>query len=253
MLKKFASDITHGLRSMVRGVDADWDFNERRRCLRFQCRHKVEMLQGENEAKSVAYVLNYGIGGVRIAFPGNLKVGERVKLRFPHPLPGYSVKALECEVVWRRKNSKSLEMLAGLKFVETKERMASSWIAYFFRERGASLQDLKENRKHVRAVCKLSVVARGEEDRAVGEVYNIGLGGLFMKINRPSEVGDTWLLDITGVSNFPGLHFSGRVLSCDPDSSGMYGQRISFQQPDEETIKLLRKYLLALTKDFWTD
>lgn len=252
MLKKFASDITHGLRSMVRGLDADWDFSERRRGMRFQCRHKVEMLQGENEAKSVAYVLNYGIGGVRIAFPGNLKMGERVKLRFPHPLPGYNVKSLECEVVWRRKNPKSLEMLAGLKFVESSERMASSWIAFFFRERGSSVNTVRENRKHVRATCKMNVVARSDSDRAVGEVYNISLGGLFMKINRPAEVEDTWLLDISGVSNFPGLHFTGVVLSCEQDNSGMYAQQVAFQNMDPDMVKLLRKYLLALTKDFWT-
>lgn len=253
MLKKFASDITHGLRSIVRGVDADWDFNERRRCLRFQCRHKVEILQGEKDTKSSTYVLNYGIGGVRIAYQGNLKIGERVKLRFPHPLPGFSVKTLECEVVWRRKNSKSLEMLAGLKFLESKERMAGSWIAYFFKERGASVPDLRENRGHVRATCKLAVVARNDEDRAVGEVYNISLGGLNMKINRPSEVGDQWLLDISGLSSFPGLHFKGKVLSCEMDESGMYDQRVMFQQPEAEMLKLLRKYLLALTKNFWTD
>lgn len=253
MLKKFAADITHGLRSMVRGVDADWDFAERRRCLRFSCRHKVELLQGEKENKAAAYVMNYGLGGVRLAFPGNLKIGERVKLRFPHPLPGFNVKSLECEVVWRRKNSKSLEMLAGLKFCESKERLAASWIAYFFKERGSSSNDLKENRKKVRVTCKLNAVARGEEDRGVGEVHNISLGGALLKLNRPSEVGDEWLLDIDGLSSFPGLHVKGKVLSCDTDDSGMFAQRVKFDPPDEEMAKLLKKYILALSKDFWTD
>lgn len=236
---------------MVRGVDADWQFTERRRAIRCKCRHKVDLLQGPEENKSVAYVLNYSLGGVRLGNPGNIKVGEKVKLRFPHPLPGYPVKSLECEVLWRRKNTKSLEMLAGLKFLEPKERMMSSWIAYFFAERKATTSDLKEDRKSVRVACKLEVIARSEEDRAVGEAVNIGLGGALIIINRPSEIGDELSLDIGGLSSFPAMHFKGRVESNSVTDTGMYAQRVKFVERDDEMLKLLGKYMLALSKDFW--
>lgn len=255
MLKKFALDLSHGLRTMVRGIDADWNFGERRRCLRFNCRHKVELYQGDDDKqeRSTAYVLNYGLGGVRIAFPGNLKVGEKIKLKFPHPLPGVTARTLACEIVWRRKNSKTLEMLAGAKFTEPKDRMSASWIAYFFRERGSAAGDLRENRKYYRADCKLDVVARSDADRAVGEVHNLSLGGAFLRVNRPAEAGDEWLLDISGLSSYEGMHFKGKVLSCEMGEAGMYEQRIEFAHEDQEMVKLLRKYILTLSKDFWTE
>lgn len=255
MLKKFATDLTRGLRSMVRGLDADWRFTERRQTIRFSCRHKVELFQmeGEKEKKSVAYVIDYSLGGVRLSNPGTIKRGEKVKLRFPHPLPGFPVRSVECEVLWKRKNTKTLEMLAGLKFLETKDRMAKSWVAYFFRERGATLSDLKEDRAFYRAPCKLDVVCRSENDRAVGEMRDLGLGGALIKVNRPAEPGDKWLLDVSGVSNFPGMHFESTVLSCQMGEAGLYEQRVRFEGASEETKKLLQKYLTALSKDFWTD
>ena len=236
---------------MVRGVDADWQFTERRRSIRFKCRHKVDLLQGPEDNKSVAYVLNYSMGGVRLGNIGTIKVGEKVKLRFPHPLPGYSVKTLECQVLWRRKNTKSLEMLAGLKFLETKERMMSSWIAYFFAERKATQGDLVEDRKSVRTACKLEVIARSDEDRAVGEALNIGLGGALIVINRPSEIGDELALDIGGLSTFPAMHFKAIVESNTVTDTGMYAQRVKFVERDDDMLKLLSKYMLALSKDFW--
>ena len=251
MFKKFATDITHGIRSMVRGVDADWDFTERRKTMRFGCRYKFDLLK--EDTKSVAYVVNYSMGGVRLAYPGSLKVGETIQLRFPHPLPNTSVRTLSCQVVWRRKNPKTLEMVAGLKFVESKEQLGKSWIVYFLRERGASSRDLIEDRKHVRLACNLDIVARTDSDRAVGQSKNIGLKGALLALNRPAEVGDMWALDITGLSSFPGIHIKCEVLSCEPGESGLYEQRVRFEPCDEPTTKLLKKYILALTKDFWTD
>lgn len=251
MLKKFATDLTRGVRSMVRGIDADWHFNERRRALRFKCRHKVDLLQGEK--KSVAYVINYGLGGVRLSNPGSIKVGETVQLRFPHPLPGVSVRSVACEVLWRRKNTKTLEILAGLKFVEDGERMANSWLNYFFKERKATPEDLREKREFVRVPCKLELVARSDSDRGVGEVHNVSLGGAYLLVNRPAEVGDTWLLDIGGLSSLKPFHFQSTVLSCEMGESGLYAQRVKFKNHDEINLALLRKYLLALSKDFWTD
>lgn len=250
MLKKFASDITKGLRSMVRGLDADWQFDERRRTIRFKSRHKVELLYGENEKKT-AYVLNYSLGGARFSCPANLKVGQVVQLRFPHPLPGVSKSNIKVQVVWRRKNPKTLEMLAGGKFLESGEHMMQSWVSYFFRERGSSSEDLVEDRKSIRCDCKLDVLARGVE-HAQGQVLNIGLGGALLTINRPAEVGDEWGLDISGLSSFEAFHMKAVVQSCETGMSGLFNQRVKFLPPDEIQGKVLRKYLLALSKDFWS-
>ena len=251
MLKKFAIDITHGLRSMVRGFDADWDFSERRKTQRIPCRHKVEFFRGEY--KKIAYVLDYSMGGVRLTCPDALKVGEKLKIQFPHPLPGVSVRALECEVLWVRKNTKTLERLAGLKFVESGKRLASSWVAYFLRERESSAADIKERRRMFRAECKLEGLARDGVDTAMGQVQNLSLTGAMVQLNRPAEVDDEWTLDLSGLSSFKPIHLKYTVLSCDAGDAGLYKQRIEFDEPDEETMKQLKKYMAALSKDFWTD
>jgi PilZ domain-containing protein len=250
MFKKFASDITRGLRSMVRGIDADWQFEERRRTLRFKSRHKVDMHHGEGE-KHVAYVMDYSMGGVRINSAQSLKVGEVVDLQFPHPLPGVSKSSVKCEVLWRRKNPKTLEMLYGAKFLETAEHMMQSWVSYFFRERGAASGDLVEDRKHVRCACSLDVLARSVEN-AQGKVLNIGLGGALLAINRPAEPGDQWGLDISGLSSFEGFHVKAIVQSCETGMSGLFNQRVEFKPPAEEQEKIMKKYILALSKDFWS-
>lgn len=235
---------------MVRGVDADWQFDERRRTLRFKSRHKVEMLHGEGE-KHVAYVMDYSMGGVRLNTSESLKTGQEVQLRFPHPLPGVSKSVVRCEVLWRRKNPKTLEMLYGAKFLESADHMMQSWVSYFFRERGASSGDLVEDRSAVRCKCSLDVLARSVEN-AQGKVLNISLGGALLAINRPAEVGDEWGLDISGLSSFEGFHVKAIVQSCEVGLSGLFNQRVTFKPPAEDQEKILKKYLLALNKDFWS-
>jgi len=195
----------------------------------------------------------YSLGGLRVSNPPDaMKVGQSVEVSFPHPLPGISVSTVNCEVLWRRKNSKSLEMLCGLKFTDPPERVMKSWVAYFVRERGA-VSDMKEKRFHTRADCELDVLARRGPEQAHGLISNISLGGAFIKINRPAEPGDEWGLDISGQSNFPGMHYKARVLTCEMGEAGLYEQRVSFITADEESKKLMQKYLLSLNKNFWSE
>ena len=107
-----------------------------------------------------------------------------------------------------------------------------------------------EDRKSVRCDCSLDVLARGDEN-AQGRVLNLGLGGALLAINRPAEVGDEWGLDISGLSSFEGFHVKGIVQSCETGKSGLFNQRVKFKQPAEEQEKIMKKYLLALSRDFW--
>jgi len=238
---------------MVRGVDADWQFDERRRTIRIKSRHKIDLLKDAGDGKqekSIAYVLNYSMGGVRMSYNGNLKVGERFQLHFPHPLPGVTKSSVNCELVWRRKNPKSLEMVAGAKFLDSGEYMMQSWVSYFFRERGSGSSDLVERRKSVRCPCDLDVLARSVEN-AQGKVLNIGMGGALLTLNRPAEKGDQWGLDISGLSSFDGFHVKAVVQSCETGKSGLFNQRVVFEKPAEDQEKIFKKYLLALSKDYW--
>lgn len=253
MLKKFATDLSHGLRTMVRGLDADWDFSERRKTIRFSCRYKVEVLRGE-ESK-VAYVINYSMGGLRFSSTHKYKVGETVSVKFPHPLEGVSVRSIACEILFVRKNPKTLEMVCGVKFKETKPRMAASWIAYLFREKGVDTKDLLEDRKMWRTPCRLDVVARAGEERAVGNMINISQVGACIAVNGPAEPDDIWGLDIKGLSNLAPMHIKVTVLTCEMEAEGLYRQRVSFNTAamDDTTKGLLKSYMQHLAKDFWTE
>ena len=251
MLKKFATDLSRGLRTMVRGLDADWDFSERRKTIRFTCRLKVDVVRGE-ESK-VAYVINYSMGGLRFTSTVKYKVGETISVRFPHPIEGVTVRSISCEVLFVRKNPKTLEMVVGAKFKETKPRMAASWIAYLFREKGVATKDLVEDRKMYRSVCRLDVVARAGEERALGHMINISPAGACLAINRPAEPDDIWGLDVKGLSNLQPMHLKVTVLSCEMEAEGLYRQRITFNKLDEATKTLLMSYMQHLAKDFWTE
>jgi hypothetical protein len=251
MLKKFATDISRGLRTMVRGFDADWDFSERRKTIRFACRYKVDIVKGE-ESK-VAYVINYSMGGLRFSSTHKYKVGDTVSVKFPHPLEGVTVRSISCEILFVRKNPKTLEVVCGAKFKETKPRMAASWVAYLFREKGVDAKDLLENRKVYRTLCRLDVVARAGEERAVGHMINIGPTGACIAINRPAEEDDIWGLDVKGLSSLQPMHIKVTVLSCEMEAEGLYRQRIRFNNLDETTKGLLMSYMQHLAKDFWTE
>jgi hypothetical protein len=252
MLKKFATDLSRGLRTMVRGLDADWDFAERRKTIRFSCRYKVDVMRGE-ESK-VAYVINYGMGGLRFTSTHKYKVGETVSVKFPHPIEGVTVRSISCEILFVRKNPKTLEIVCGAKFKETKPRMAASWVAYLFREKKVETKDLVEDRKMFRSPCRLDVLARSGEERAVGHMINISPQGACIAINRPAEAEDIWGLDIKGLSNLQPMHLKVTVLSCDMEAEGLYRQRVSFNTPiDEATKTLLMSYMQHLAKDFWTE
>jgi c-di-GMP-binding flagellar brake protein YcgR len=251
MLKKFATDISHGLRTMVRGLDADWDFTDRRKTIRFSCRYKVEVTRGEQT--KVAYVINYSMGGLRFSSTHKYKVGDTVSIKFPHPLEGVTVRSISCEILFVRKNPKTLEMVCGAKFKETKPRMAASWVAYLFREKGVDSKDLLEGRKLYRTHCKLDVVARSGEERAVGHLINMSTAGACIAINRPAEVDDLWGLDIRGLSNLPAIHIKVTVLSCEMEAEGLYRQRVRFNSMDENTKAQLMSYLQHLAKNFWTE
>ncbi len=264
MLKKFATDLSRGLRTMVRGIDADWDFAERRKTIRFQCRYKVDVTF--KDTKKVAYVLDYSLAGLRFTSTVKFKIGEVVQVKFPHPLEGYGVRSLNCEVIWMRKNPKTLELVCGARFKETKPRMAASWIAYLFKEKKVDTKDLVEDRKFYRATCKLEVVARRDDLRSEGHIVDISTEGGCIMIDQASEEEETWGLDIKGLSNLEPMHIKATVLSCvteaevegepDPDGEvqieGIYRQRVKFQTPlDEKTILLLQNYMQHLAKDFW--
>lgn len=252
MLKKFATDLSRGLRSIVRGIDADWDFSERRKTIRFNCRYKVNVTRGE-ETK-VAYVINYSMGGLRFTTTQKYKAGDTVSIKFPHPLDGVTVQSVSCEILFVRKNPKTLELVCGAKFKETKQRMASSWVAYLFKEKNVASKDLIEGRKVYRCNCRLDVVARAGEERAVGRLVNISPTGACLSLNRPAEIDDLWGLDIKGLSNLQPIHLKVTVLSCDIEAEGLYRQRVSFNTPmDEPTKTLLMEYMRHLAKDFWTD
>lgn len=253
MLKKFATDFSHGLRTMVRGLDADWDFSERRRTIRFNCRYKVEVVRGED--KKIAYVINYSMGGLRLTTPQKYKVGETISVAFPLPIEGVTVNSIKCEIVYVRKNPKTLESVVGAKFKETKQRMAASWIAYFFREKNADSKDLIEDRKHFRANCRLEVLARGVGDnRGVGQVINISTHGACIVIDKAAEVDDIWGLDIKGLSSLQPMHIKATVLENQEEPAGMYRQRVAFNTPlDDATQNLLVSYLQHLAKNFWTE
>lgn len=251
MLKKFATDLSHGLRTMVRGFDADWKFTERRKTIRFGCRYKVNVTKGEDT--KIAYVINYSMGGVRFTSTHKYKVGDTVSIKFPHPLDGVSVNSVNCEILFVRKNPKTLEMVCGAKFKETKQRMAASWVAYLFREKNATPKDLVEDRKVFRSLCRLDIVARAGEERAVGEMINISPAGACIAINRPAEIDDIWGLDIKGLSSLQPMHIKVTVLSCDIEAEGLYRQRVQFNSMDEATTTLLMQYLQHLAKDFWKE
>ncbi len=253
MLKKFATDLSRGLRSMVRGLDADWDFTERRRTIRFNCRYKVDIVRGD-ESK-VAYVINYSMGGLRFTTTQKYKIGEQIGVSFPLPLEGVSVKSIACEVIFSRKNPKTLETVVGVKFKETKQRMAASWIRYFFDEKKATSKDLIEDRKIYRANCKLEVLARGVGDnRGTGHAINISTQGACIVIDKAAEAEDIWGLDIKGLSNLQPMHIKATVLECEEEAAGLYRQRVSFNTPlDETTQNLLVSYMQHLAKDFWTE
>lgn len=252
MLKKFASDLSHGLRTMVRGLDADWDFRERRKTIRFRCRYKVDVTKAD-ETKPV-YVIDYSMGGLRFSTTLKYKVGDEVSIRFPTPLPEVSVSSLHCEIVYSRRNPKTLENVYGVKFKETKQRMSASWIAYFFREKNATSHDLVEHRAHFRISCSVEIVARAADERAVGTMTNLSTEGCCIVINRPAEPDDIWGIDISGISSIQAVHIKGTVLSCELEETGLYRQRIKFPNPlGEATDTILRSYMLALTKDFWTE
>lgn len=254
MLKKFATDLSHGLRSMVRGLDADWDFSERRKTIRFSCRHKVDVSRGEDASK-VAYVTNYSMGGLRFTSTVKYKVGDVVAVKFPYPLEGVQVRSVSCEILWVRKNPKTLEIVCGGRFKETKQRMSASWVAYLFREKGVDSKALVENRKLFRVPCQLDVLARAGEERAVGNVINFGPQGACLSINRPAEVDDVWGLDIKGLSSLQPMHIKVTVLSCEVEAAGLFRQRVSFNlnSMDQATRALLTSYLQHLAKDFWTE
>lgn len=253
MLKKFATDLSRGLRSMVRGIDADWDFSERRRTVRFNCRYKVDVVRGTE--KKIAYIINYSMGGLRFTTTQKYKLGEEIAVCFNLPLEGVTISSVTCEIIFVRKNPKTLETVVGAKFKETKQRMAASWVAYFFREKNASSKDLIEDRKFYRANCRLEVLARGDGDiRGTGQISNLSMQGACIVIDQPAEVDDVWGLDIKGLSNLQAMHIKASVLECEEEAAGLYRQRVAFNTPlDEMTQNLLLGYMQHLAKDFWTE
>ena len=253
MLKKFATDLSRGLRSMVRGLDADWDFRERRRTVRFNCRYKVDIVRG-TETK-IAYIINYSMGGLRFTTTQKYKVGEQIGVTFSLPLEGVTVTSVTCEVVFVRKNPKTLETVVGAKFKETKQRMAASWVAYFFREKNVDNKDLIESRKFFRANCRLEVLARGMGDlRGNGQVTNLSMEGACIVVDQSAEVGDVWGLDLKGLSSLQPIHIKATVLECEEEAAGLFRHRLQFLTPlDDMTQNHLLGYMQHLAKDFWTE
>lgn len=239
---------------MVRGLDADWGFEERRRGLRFTCRHRVALKTAGSSLKGrKGYVVDYSVGGVRTITPEPLKVGDQFNVDFHIPIEGVAVNSLACEVVWCRKNQKSLENHSGLKFLEDPATVQASWVGYFFNEKGLTAEHLMETRHWFRIDCKIQVEVKGEAGRSKGNIRNLSMLGLMAELDKAQYIKTDLHVIMMPLERAGPLELLGRAVEVLPGEMGLFRHRILFQDVDPAKKKMLTKYMVTASKDFWTD
>lgn len=221
---------------------------ERRRALRVRCYCQAQaIVEGESHK---ATVTDLGLEGVRIkSMSAPFKQGAEVAVAYrpPHSDGGAECGVVRCNVLWVQRSGR--EMVAGLRYNDSRENMRSSWVRYVLTELGFDESRTFQRRQHLRvdAAMPARVFHNGEVALTDAKVVNLGIGGALVESKDELPTGSRIEMEISLWRILPTLALNGVVLHTrrEPGCDGVL-HSVQFGALDPGDVKLLGNYIINL-------
>ncbi|MCA9793674.1 MAG: PilZ domain-containing protein [Candidatus Eremiobacteraeota bacterium] len=238
-----------------------YDGVDRRKVIRLRCRYSVYVLYKKQILTATA--VDMGLQGIRLDVREKLKkgtpavllyrgaVGQKPVLTLPdiqRDLEAASQEGVHCEVTWCHQDRYSKKIQAGVRYVDTPQRMSRSWVKKILREIGFDESTIFQRRKIVRVMASIPYETRTPDGPVKGLVLNLGAGGALLQSDSPLPT--ILKLHIGPYKNMEYLNISGKVVTCRHEpTSNSFLQGIRFQGTTPAEVELLGKYIMSLLKD----
>ncbi|MBI3929605.1 MAG: PilZ domain-containing protein [Armatimonadetes bacterium] len=218
---------------------------ERRQLIRLSC--KIVALCSASGREFKVAVTDIGLNGMRLEAPEQLKKGQALQILCPNQPGG----AIACEVVWCRQVGNSKSWSTGVRFSDSDENKASSWIKPALHSLGFGAGKIKERRTHVRvpANCRprAAVANKAGDVLTEGSLLNLGIGGALVSLGVEVRPGMTIRLQLDPLGALPGLDLLSEVRSCKKDvrnQKWLHGMRFN-----DRDNPMVRRYMDLFLKD----
>ncbi|MEW6284041.1 MAG: PilZ domain-containing protein, partial [Candidatus Eremiobacterota bacterium] len=222
--------------------------NEKRRVVRLKCHHKVEGLSGDTTLAAV--VTDIGLGGVRLALPQRVEMGQEISVRSLEMQDTKVKLEVHARVVWCKPNPETGTIEAGLQFQEDPEVLGGSWVSALLHQLGAEQRHF-EGRKHIRALAGLDAsVQLPDASTLHGKVQDLGLGGGQLLSEQPLPPQTPLKLQVGPYGEYDPLNLTAEVLNSRyDDEKKLWAHSLKFVKTPPAQLKLLGRYVVDLLKD----
>lgn len=240
------------LRNVIQSIEAlepkdiSENLAERRRALRIRSYCLVQLAVDGEQHKGT--VTDIGLEGIRLkSLSAPLVIGAEVAVSYPKSTPGFELGVVRCVVLWSQKVGR--EMVAGLRYNDTKENMRRSWVRYVLTELGFDEARTYQRRRHIRVDGSIPArLFQGEESLVPdARVVNLGIGGALVETRNEVPKGIDADLEISLWRILPTLCLSGAILDVRQEpGTGFFLVSIQFGALQADQIKLLGNYIINL-------
>lgn len=244
------------LKEMILGPQApEVDLHEKRLTPRVNCFIEAHFATEEGETFQGSITV-LEISGMRIVSPRKITKGQKIIVRvdsFSGVLLAkpFKVENVNAEVVWCKKKQGFSQHMAGIKFTDPQEAIAKSWVNYVLESFGVKDKSGFQRRKDIRVSTTLPVRCfTGRKDFVDGVAYDIGLGGIRMKLKGDLGTGKEVSLQIGPYRRLPPLKCRGKIRRSNYHTgSDAFIMGVEFVDLDDKLIKLIGSYIRALLQD----
>lgn len=229
------------------------NFEQRRKSSRRACEFQVDGMAGRQGF--YATVVDMSAGGLKVqcSKPISVKTKSTVKLTFPNPIKGCTDMTVDCIARWSRMRDADGVQFVGLEFKDHK-KMGTSWVKAKMKDLGFQSYNVREQRKDMRIACRLPATIKVSGLPLKCSVRDIGLGGLFLELQKPLRPGAEVSIQVNKTSHFPETTFEGRVLHQQhPEPGAPFGHGLTFRNLSSEHRELLQSFLVERRESQWEE
>jgi len=194
--------------------------------------------------------------GMRLILPSKLAKGQTFSARLSKLADitlerPFSIEEVLCEVVWCRQKKGFPLYYAGIKFVESAERIQKSFVNSILEHYGITGNVASQKRREIRIITALPVkIYYGDKNFLTGLAHDIGPGGLKINLIRNPGLGCDVKLHIGPYRNLSLLECHGRIKRSSYSARREdYNLGIEFVDMKDEQSHELSRYLMLLLKE----
>jgi hypothetical protein len=218
---------------------------EKRRALRVKSYAQVQLTcEGQGYRGTVTEL---GVEGLRLkSLEAPLSQGQSLEVLYELPEEVEERGSVRVEVAWVQRVGR--EMVAGARYVDSRENMRKSWVRLLLQEIGFDDSRTYQKRQHLRVDTTIPARMFQHDQLLGGEhrVVNLGIGGALLHSSLPLERGGIYSLEMSLWRILPTLRLPVGVIEVRPDTAEGHLISLQFGEMDPPQVKVLGNYIINM-------